>query len=205
MSNYWFYWDTTFLNTNVKEKVSISSNTILNILSNFIPHKTVVSDDNGFKYLIKKKEDIFKKYRKNNYNIHLLQCLRFFQEDLNSFINVTKQNYTWECQLNLLNFIKARKHTGVESNTENIIGNLNQYCTPTSINNNAIKATSQKHLRAILVTLKLLLFRPHHDYGDILYGRVHNAWFHQQLESFQYNAYLANTGAICASSSEKLY
>ena len=153
MSNYWFYWDTTFLNTNVKEKVSISSNTILNILSNFIPHKTVVSDDNGFKYLIKKKEDIFKKYRKNNYNIHLLQCLRFFQEDLNSFVNVTKQNYTWECQLNLLNFIKARKHTGVESNTENIIGNLNQYCTPTSINNNAIKATSQKHLRAILVTL----------------------------------------------------
>ena len=36
-----FDWDRAFLNINV----SISSNTILNILSNFIPYETIVSDD----------------------------------------------------------------------------------------------------------------------------------------------------------------
>ena len=40
-----FNWDRAFLNTNVNEKVSIFSNTILNILSKFIPHETIVCDD----------------------------------------------------------------------------------------------------------------------------------------------------------------
>ena len=40
-----FNWDRAFLNTNVNEKVSIFSSTILNILSNFIPHETIVCDD----------------------------------------------------------------------------------------------------------------------------------------------------------------
>ena len=40
-----FNWDRAFLNTNVNDKVSIFSNTILNILSNFIPHETIVCDD----------------------------------------------------------------------------------------------------------------------------------------------------------------
>ena len=37
-----FNWDRAFPNTNVNEKVSIFSNTILNILSNFIPHETIL-------------------------------------------------------------------------------------------------------------------------------------------------------------------
>ena len=40
-----FNWDRAFLNTNVNEKVSIFSNTILNILSNFIPYETLVCGD----------------------------------------------------------------------------------------------------------------------------------------------------------------
>ena len=40
-----FNQDRAFLNINVNEKVSISSNTILKILSNFTPHETIVSDD----------------------------------------------------------------------------------------------------------------------------------------------------------------
>ena len=60
-----------------------------------------------------KKKDTFKKYRKSNNNIQLLQLLRFLQEKLNSFISVSKQNATRECQLNLLiKFHKVRKHTG---------------------------------------------------------------------------------------------
>ena len=41
-----FNWGIAFLNTNVVEKVSIFSFTIMNILSNFIPHETIVCDDN---------------------------------------------------------------------------------------------------------------------------------------------------------------
>ena len=40
-----FNWDRAFLNTNVNEKVSIFSSTILNIISNFIYPETIVCDD----------------------------------------------------------------------------------------------------------------------------------------------------------------
>ena len=47
--------------------------------------------------------------------------------------------------------------------------------------------------------------RPHLDYGDILYDQAYNMSFHQKLESIQYNACLAITGAIRGTSKEKLY
>ena len=37
-----FNWQRSFLSTNVNEKVDTFNSTILNILSNFIPHKFVV-------------------------------------------------------------------------------------------------------------------------------------------------------------------
>ena len=37
--------DRAFVNTNVNEKVLILNKTILNILSNFIPHETLTIDD----------------------------------------------------------------------------------------------------------------------------------------------------------------
>ena len=42
-------------------------------------------------------------------------------------------------------------------------------------------------------------------YGDIIYDQAYNLSFHQKLESIQYNAALAVTGAIRGSSREKLY
>ena len=48
-------------------------------------------------------------------------------------------------------------------------------------------------------------FRPHLDYGDIIYDQAYNASFHQKLDSIQYNAALAITGAIRGTSKEKLY
>ena len=47
--------------------------------------------------------------------------------------------------------------------------------------------------------------RPHLDYGVIIYGQAYSLSFHQKLESIQYNAALALTGAIRGSSREKLY
>ena len=49
-----FDWDRAFVNTNINEKVFILNNTILNILSNFIPHKILTIDDKEHPCFIKK-------------------------------------------------------------------------------------------------------------------------------------------------------
>ena len=111
-----FNWDRTFLNTNVNEKVSISTSTVMNILNNFIPHETIVCDDKdppwfnkAIKYLIQKKKDTFKKYRKSNNNIQLLQSLRLLQEKLNPFISASKQSYYSRMSTKLTKFHKSSK------------------------------------------------------------------------------------------------
>ena len=48
--------DRAFVNTNANEEVFILNKTILNILSNFIPHKTVTVDDNNPSWFTKKKK-----------------------------------------------------------------------------------------------------------------------------------------------------
>ena len=47
--------------------------------------------------------------------------------------------------------------------------------------------------------------RPHLDYGDVIYDHAFNESFHQRLESIQYNAAIAITGAIRGTSLEKLF
>ena len=59
--------------------------------------------------------------------------------------------------------------------------------------------------RAALITQCKTFIRLHFDYCDIAYEQTRNASFHQKLESLQYNACLAITGAIRGSSREKLY
>ena len=46
---------------------------------------------------------------------------------------------------------------------------------------------------------------PHLDYGEVIYDRAYNTSFHQNLESLQYSAAIAITGAIRETSSEKLF
>ena len=59
--------------------------------------------------------------------------------------------------------------------------------------------------RSSLLTICKFLIIPHLDYGDIRYDQVYNASFHQKIDSIQYNAALATTGAIRGTSKEKLY
>ena len=59
--------------------------------------------------------------------------------------------------------------------------------------------------RVPLVTIYKSFVRQHLNYGDILYDQALNNSFHKRLESIQYNAALAITGAIGGSSREKLY
>ena len=59
--------------------------------------------------------------------------------------------------------------------------------------------------RGPLLTIYKSFIRPNLDYGDVIYDQHYNNSFHQKLESIQYNAALAITGAIRVSSREKLY
>ena len=59
--------------------------------------------------------------------------------------------------------------------------------------------------RPSLVTIYKAFIRPHLDYGDTIYDQAYKESFHQKLESIQYNAALAITGAIRGTSREKLY
>ena len=92
-----FDWDRAFVNTNVNEKVFILNKTILNILSNFIPHETVTVNDKDptsipkkkkKKNIIQKKNNVYKSYRNsnNNNNIKYLRRLKLLQEDLHKEI-----------------------------------------------------------------------------------------------------------------------
>ena len=58
--------------------------------------------------------------------------------------------------------------------------------------------------RTLLITTFKSFIRPHLDYGDVIYDRAYNASFHLNIESIQYNAVLAITGAVRGTSREKL-
>ena len=59
--------------------------------------------------------------------------------------------------------------------------------------------------REALITIYKAFVRPHLDYGDVLYDQVFKASFYEKLESIQYIACLALTGAIRVTSKEKIY
>ena len=54
-------------------------------------------------------------------------------------------------------------------------------------------------------TIYKAFIRLHLDYGGTTYDQAYNDSFHQKLDSVQYNATLAITGAIRGTSSEKLF
>ena len=91
----------------------ISNKSILNVLSNFIPHETILCDDKNSpwfnsrtKSLLQDKNKIFKNYRKNKTNLQLLNKLNFLQERLNGLITISKNNY-YERVANKLNNLQS--------------------------------------------------------------------------------------------------
>ena len=58
--------------------------------------------------------------------------------------------------------------------------------------------------RKTLINIYKAFIRPHLDYGDVIYDDPSNIKFSQKIESVQYNAALAITGAIRGTSREKL-
>ena len=68
-----------------------------------------------------------------------------------------------------------------------------------------IKKLSNVLPRKSLITIYKSFVRPHLDYGDLIYDQPNNESFCHQIESVQYNASLAITGAIKGISRLKLY
>ena len=68
-----------------------------------------------------------------------------------------------------------------------------------------LRKPQNKLPRAPLITIYKSFVRPPLDYEDILYDQTFNNSFHERLESIQYNAAPAITGAIRGSSRVKLY
>ena len=111
-----FNWQRAFLNTNVNEKVEIFNSTILNILSNFIPHEYVVCDDKDSPWfnkkvraLIQEKNVALKNYRNNSSNIPLKCHLKYLQTCLNASIEVAKEKYYQNTVNKLMNTQKNSK------------------------------------------------------------------------------------------------
>ena len=109
-----------FSNTSVDEKVDIFNRTILNILSNFVPHEIIVFDkkdppwfDNRIEILIQEKNDTYKIYRHNKNNPDSLYRLQFLQEGLSTSIESCKERYYTSIANGLSNTRKGTELIGL--------------------------------------------------------------------------------------------
>ena len=59
--------------------------------------------------------------------------------------------------------------------------------------------------RSSLLTIYKSFVRPHLDYGDVIYDQPNNSHLSDKIESVQYSAASAITGAIRGTSKQKLY
>ena len=106
---------------------------------------------------------------------------------------------------NLVKSSSTHKHLGMVLDTrldfnlhlKNVQNKVNKTVGPLCKLQNTLPRTS-------LITIFKSFIRPHLDYGDIIYDRAYNTSFHQNIESIQYNAALAITGAVRRTSREEL-
>ena len=84
----------------VNETVFWFNRTIKNILSNFIPHKVIICDDqdpscinNRVKELINEKNDSLQYYLYSNKDPKLFNKVEYLQNELKSLIEASKEKY----------------------------------------------------------------------------------------------------------------
>ena len=96
--------------------VSFFNQTIINILCNFIPHKTVLFDDRDppwmskeIKKLIHEKKNIFNCFCRNNNDKQLLDRLKDLQAQLNFLLEKSKGKYYTRLTSKLSDISKSSK------------------------------------------------------------------------------------------------
>ena len=105
-----------FPNKNVNEKVDTFHKKILNVLSNFRPHETIICDDrdppwfnNKVKSLIKEKNTAFKKFCCDRNNSLIKRQLNILQDRIITLIEASKQQYYCKMTNKLVNAQKISK------------------------------------------------------------------------------------------------
>ena len=100
----------------------------------------------------------------------------------------------------------SQKHLGLILDTKLCFDeHLNQKISKANKGIGNIKRLRNYLPRNALLTIYKSFIRPHLDYGDVIYDQPNNESFKQKIESVQYNAALAITGAIKGTSRERLY
>ena len=95
-----FNWDRAFLNKSIDNQVNIFNNTILNIMSNFIPNEIITVNDkdppwisHNIKQKISYKDSLFQKYIKNGKNVFDLRKVELARFDIINAIADSKKKY----------------------------------------------------------------------------------------------------------------
>ena len=110
------------------------------------------------------------------------------------FNNITLSNSLFQKHLGLTLDIKLNFSEHIKSTTRKISKTMG-----------LLRKFQQILPRSSLLTIYKTFIRSQLDYVDIIYDQACNSAFHDKLESIQYNACLAITGAIRGISTEKLY
>ena len=102
--------------------------------------------------------------------------------------------------------VPSQKHLGMYLNTKlNFQEHVNNILSKVNKTIGLMRKLQAFLPRQSLVMVYKAFLRLHLDYGDIIYDQTYNESFHQKMESVQYNAARAITGAIRGTSREKLY
>ena len=100
----------------------------------------------------------------------------------------------------------SQKHLGITLDEKlNFKQHVNNAILKVEKGISLIKKLRHSLPRKSLVTIYKAFLRPLIDYGDIVYDQPHNESFSEKLETVQYKAALAITGAIKGTSREKIY
>ena len=102
--------------------------------------------------------------------------------------------------------VSSQKHLGIILDTKlNFQEHIKNLLTKVNKTTGLLRKLQNILPRGSLLTIFKSFFRPHFDYGNVIYDQIYNNTFHQKMESIQYNAAVAITGAIRGCSREKLF
>ena len=99
-----------------------------------------------------------------------------------------------------------QKHLGLFLDSKlNFSGHINEKIKKATKDINVIRKMNLPLPRFSLLTIYKSFARPHLGYVDVIYDQPNNSSLSDKIETLQYNAVLALTGAIKGTSKEKLY
>ena len=111
--------------------------------------------------------------------------------------NESQNHHCLHFNNNPVNQIPLQKHLGMYLDPKlDFSEHLKNIQAKVSKSNGLLQKRQTILPRQTLLTTYKAFIRPHLDYGDTIYDQAYNDSFHQKLESIQYNAALAITGAI---------